>query len=100
MTNHLDETAGQTIKASAWDLLNTLLIRIEAYGGRQRVIHDIEKEWPLVPMQRQPIKVSSWSKHDFQFLKENMAKMKAAEIGKVLGRTEAAVWHKMREWRD
>ena len=72
-------------------LLNEILIRIEIYGGRDRLARDIEEEW------KRPAS-NHWQPHEVRVLLTNIYDYE--KVSRLTGRTIAAVESKMKQIRE
>jgi hypothetical protein len=96
-------------------LAEEIQMRIDIYGGREVLIREIEKEWPLNPVRKwirfkKPISVGdnrlgAWTQQQIDFMAENLQKLGSRAIGKIIGKTDRAVYSKacrmgFRTWYD
>lgn len=96
-------------------LAEEIQIRIAIYGGREVLIREIEKEWPLNPTRkyicaREPKNIGdnrlgSWTQQQIDFMAENLQRLGPRAVGHVIGKTDRAVYSKacrmgFRTWYD
>lgn len=83
-------------------LTEEILLRIEIYGGRYKVIEAIENEWTLEERlskteQGRINAMQKWSANQIRLLKLHFKKIPMDDLIKIIGKTENAIYHKVRQ---
>lgn len=84
-------------------LAEEILLRIEIYGGREKVLCDIDREWgfflggKITTFQRDRGAMPNWSVTDTRYLIKWYHKLTIRKISKRLGRSCPAIYKKVAE---